>query len=226
MSAGVAVLRARAAAWREGRPWATNAALLLLGFALLALTRQFVSESDHFTIGFSGASGWSSIVFVAAVCVVLTQPADKWTLRIVVAVAALCWLVPLFADPFLSSDIYRYVWDGIVQHAGVNPYRFVPGDAALHALRAPNQDIFDNINRRDYARTIYPPVAQMIYFAATWISPTVAMMKATMVGFECVTVAGAGGAAAAHWTAGRRRCCCTRGAPVAIWEIGERCGAY
>ena len=33
----------------------------------------------------------------------------------------------LLFDPLLSSDIYRYVWDGKVQAAGINPYRYVPG---------------------------------------------------------------------------------------------------
>ena len=36
-------------------------------------------------------------------------------------------------EPFLSSDIYRYVWDGRVQAAGINPYAYVPADAALAA---------------------------------------------------------------------------------------------
>ena len=39
------------------------------------------------------------------------------------------------APPFLSSDIYRYVWDGQVQAAGINPYRYVPADPALAGLR-------------------------------------------------------------------------------------------
>ena len=32
----------------------------------------------------------------------------------------------LLFDPLLSSDIYRYVWDGRVQAAGINPYRYFP----------------------------------------------------------------------------------------------------
>jgi len=28
----------------------------------------------------------------------------------------------------LSNDIYRYVWDGRVQLAGINPYRYAPED--------------------------------------------------------------------------------------------------
>jgi len=27
---------------------------------------------------------------------------------------------------FLSDDIYRYAWDGLVQHAGINPYYYPP----------------------------------------------------------------------------------------------------
>jgi alpha-1,6-mannosyltransferase len=117
--------------------------------------------------------------------VVLTQPVNRATWGMVLGFAVALQMMTLFADPFQSSDIYRYVWDGVVQHAHVNPYRYVPGDAALAFLRAPdNQDIYDNINRRDYAVTIYPPVAQMIYWLVTWFSPTVQAMKAAMVGLS------------------------------------------
>jgi hypothetical protein len=119
---------------------------------------------------------------------VLTQPANRATLGLVLGFALALQMLTLFADPFSSSDIYRYVWDGVVQHAHVNPYRYVPGNAALEFLRTPNQDTYQMINRRDYAVTIYPPVAQMIFWLVTWFSPTMQAMKAAMVGFECLTV--------------------------------------
>ena len=156
--------------WSIARPWQTNAALILIGAALFFLTRQLVSEYDHFTIGFSGVSGWSCILYLAAAFLVLTQPVDRFTFPIILAVAIACRLAALFAEPYLSSDVYRYVWDGVVQHAQISPYRFVPGDPVLAFLRAPNQDIFDNINRRDYAHTIYPPAAQALFYLITWIS--------------------------------------------------------
>lgn len=168
---------------RAGRAWATNLALGLLGFGLLLLTRQFVSEWDHFRFGFSGCSGWSVWLYIAAMLVVFTQPTNRWTFPLIVGFAVALYAAVLFAPPFASTDIYRYVWDGVVQHAHVNPYRYVPGDKALTFLRDPNSDIFDNINRRDYARTIYPPAAQMVFWLATWFSPTVTAMKAFMVGF-------------------------------------------
>src|SRR6201994_983025 len=174
--------------WSIARPWQTNATLLLIGTALFFLCRQLVSEYNHFTIGFSGVSGWSSILYLAAAFLILTQPVDRFTFAIILTVAIACRLAVLFAEPYLSSDIYRYVWDGIVQHAHISPYRYVPGNPVLEFLRAPNQDIFDKLNRRDYAHTIYPPAAQALFYLITWISPTVTFMKTAMVLFEGVTM--------------------------------------
>ena len=68
----------------------------------------------------------------------------------------------------MSTDIFRYVWDGRVQAAGINPYRHVPADAALQHLR--DDAIYPYINRADYAPTIYPPMAQIVFFLVTRIS--------------------------------------------------------
>ena len=71
-------------------------------------------------------------------------------------------------ETYLSNDIYRYIWDGRVQAAGINPYLHVPADPALAHLR--DFKIFRHINRADYAVTAYPPVAEMLYFVATRIA--------------------------------------------------------
>ncbi|MBC7518901.1 MAG: DUF2029 domain-containing protein [Microbacteriaceae bacterium] len=41
----------------------------------------------------------------------------------------------LAGPPNTSTDSARYAWDGIVQNAGVSPYRYVPADPALASLR-------------------------------------------------------------------------------------------
>jgi alpha-1,6-mannosyltransferase len=174
--------------WHTARPWQTNTALILIGTALTILSTQLVSEYYHFTIGFSGVSGWSATLYIAAVFLILTQPVNRLTLPIILAVAIACRIVPLLHEPYLSSDIYRYVWDGIVQHAHISPYRYVPGDPALAFLRAPHQAIFDHINRREVAPTIYPPIAQIILYLITAISPTITAMKTAMVLFEALTL--------------------------------------
>jgi hypothetical protein len=91
----------------------------------------------------------------------------------------------LFAPPH-SSDVYRYVWDGRVQAYGINPYRYIPADPALAKLR--DEDIYPQINRREYAPTIYPPAAQAVFFAVSRLSENVTMMKAAMLAFEALAV--------------------------------------
>ena len=95
-------------------------------------------------------------------------------------------LAVLAAPPYLSSDIYRYVWDGRVAAAGINPYRYIPANPQLEHLRDP--EIFPEINRNNYAPTIYPPLAEAIFLMATRISETVTAMKAAMVGFEAIAI--------------------------------------
>jgi hypothetical protein len=89
-------------------------------------------------------------------------------------------------SPPASSDIYRYIWDGRVQAAGINPYRYVPADPALQALR--DDAIYPLINRANYAQTIYPPAAELVFFATTRISETTTFMKAVILGFEGLAV--------------------------------------
>jgi alpha-1,6-mannosyltransferase len=183
---------ARRPHWADARPWQANAALILIGCGMVGFTRQLISEYSHYTIGFSGVSSSMLVLYLGAVLIFLIQPSNvnRYTFWIIVAFAIACRLVALLPAPYLSTDVYRYVWDGVVQHARINPYRYVPGDARLTFLRAPNQNIYDHINRRDYARTIYPPVAQMLFFIISFISPTVTFMKTAMVLFEGLTMFG------------------------------------
>jgi len=92
----------------------------------------------------------------------------------------------LLFDPLLSNDIYRYVWDGRVQAAGINPYRYFPAHETLMFLR--EGTIFPHINRANFAVTIYPPVAQFFFLIVTRISESVTMIRLALLGCELVTV--------------------------------------
>jgi hypothetical protein len=153
---------------------------------LLGFSHHLPVEFDHFVLGYSETSLCALVTFLGAAVLVTRQPVDRWTLPIILVIAVLCRLVLLPSEPFLSSDIYRYVWDGMVQHHAINPYHYVPGDPALKFMR--EDEIFPSINRRDYAVTIYPPVAQMFYFVVTAVSASLTMMKLAMDVMEVVTV--------------------------------------
>lgn len=123
-------------------------------------------------------------VYLMAVRQVLRRPPSGRALLLVAAVAFVLRAPLVPVAPFLSSDMYRYVWDGRVIDAGINPYRYIPAAPALESLR--DEAIYPHVNRRTYARTIYPPAAQIVFAAVAAISPTVVAMKLAMLAFEAM----------------------------------------
>ena len=126
------------------------------------------------------------LLTIAATDVAERAP-QRQALWLIFALAIVLRAYVLLFDPLLSSDIYRYVWDGRVQAAGINPYRYFPVDQALAFLR--DEAIFPHINRADTAVTIYPPVAQIFFLLVTRIGENVTVMRLALVGCEAVTVA-------------------------------------
>ena len=165
------------------RIWALTAiGALLLILTGVGLWRQNVYDTDGFTV----LALVQGAFYLAAVALTWRGGLSRRALVAVLAVAALMRLVVLLAPPYLSDDINRYVWDGRVEAAGLNPYRYVPADPHLAALR--DETIFPNINRSDYAPTIYPPVAEYIFFLGTRLSESLTAMKATLLVFELAGV--------------------------------------
>lgn len=109
------------------------------------------------------------------------------TLLLIGGVAVALRLGLLFGAPTLSTDAYRYVWDGRVQNAGINPYRYIPEAPELEALR--DDAISPNINRADYAVTIYPPAAQILFALVGAIADGLVAMKLALLACEAITVA-------------------------------------
>ena len=160
--------------------------LCALGAALAILTLLtpivFNAWGDNAYIALTVPAG---VIAFAAVRIASLAPPTR-ALWVIIAVAIVLRLALLLLDPLLSTDIYRYVWDGRVQAAGINPYRYVPADPALTALR--DAAIYPNINRADYAVTIYPPVAQFFFLAITRIGENVTVMRLGFLSCEAVTV--------------------------------------
>jgi alpha-1,6-mannosyltransferase len=159
--------------------------LVLLGCVSVVLYRAGLSASGVSGIRFFMKIAFAqSAIYLLAAWIVVRARSSNSTLLIVVAFAIIFRLSILFAPPYLSDDIYRYVWDGRVQAAGINPYRYIPAAPELAHLR--DETIYPKINRKDWAHTIYPPVAQVVFFLTTRISESVTWMKATMLLFELV----------------------------------------
>jgi hypothetical protein len=100
-------------------------------------------------------------------------------------------LAALSSPPTTSNDLYRYIWDGRVQAAGIDPYAYVPTASQLAGLREeflfhpgaeycisqsyvashPAADLTAGCTRinRPTVPTIYPPVAEAYFLAVHYL---------------------------------------------------------
>ena len=162
-----------------------RAALLAPAVVLLVLELAGIRFLEHDAVPWfiAVALAQGAVYFVAVWWVSSGHPSP---LGLVLAVALLLRLPLLLSPPFLSTDVFRYVWDGRVQAAGINPYRHVPAAPELEPLR--DERIYPHINRREYAVTIYPPGAQGFFLATTRVSESVRWMKASILAFEALAI--------------------------------------
>lgn len=137
-------------------------------------------------MAFAALAIGQGLVVIAALRLALRCPVRP-ALAVIAVVAVASRLALLPTVPHLSTDAYRYVWDGRVQAAGINPYRHIPEDPALEALR--DDAIYPHINRRDFAVTIYPPAAQMLFVGVAGLGGGLLAMRLALVGCEAVVVA-------------------------------------
>ena len=106
-----------------------NTVLAVLGAGLLLLFFKGASDQNTqrmttFLAGFGGAVA----LYGVAAWVVCRAPTARSTFVLGLVFAGLFRVAPLTTDTYLSTDLYRYIWDGKMQANGVNPNRFVPGD--------------------------------------------------------------------------------------------------
>lgn len=167
---------------------AISRSLAAAALALLAITAAAVPLVGQSRISaYVGVMLVHGVVYAVAVWLVLARPRRRMDLAVVLAGAALLRLTTGIAEPNLSTDAYRYVWDGRVQAAGFNPYALIPADARLTHLR--DATIYPNINQKETAVTIYPPMAEIVFLAANRLSDGLGGIRLVMLAFEALTIA-------------------------------------
>jgi hypothetical protein len=113
---------------------------ILVGFGVLLLVAEVFTFRAHRDNLFYWVLFWlliSGIPFVFAVWWTFQCKKFPANTLLIILFGGLLFrsiLVPL-DPPRLSTDIYRYIWDGRVQAAGINPYPYLPVDARLAELR-------------------------------------------------------------------------------------------
>ena len=168
---------------------AVSVALVLLAGLVLLIVRPGLSPARIRPLPVI-AGAW--MVFLVAAWLLRKVP-GKAAVALILLGGIAVQLAALSAPPKQSNDLYRYVWDGKVQAAGIDPYQYVPTATALTGLRNdflfypkgeycvspsyvsnhPAAELTAGCTRinRPTVPTIYPPVAEA-YFLGVHYLPT------------------------------------------------------
>jgi len=115
-------------------------------------------------------SAFGVICFVAIKGRLDGLPRLQWY---ILAGAVLFRLTVFFPEPSLSEDIYRYIWDGRVQAAGLDPYRAPPRDPQFQKL---HDEQYEKVQHKQFF-TPYPPLAENVFHLLARISPSLLLFK-------------------------------------------------
>ena len=74
----------------------------------------------------------------------------------------------LLATPFLSQDFYRFIWDGRLIVAGINPYEYLPNEIINSIANFPDSRLlFDKMGSLSASHfSNYPPINQLFFAIA------------------------------------------------------------
>jgi hypothetical protein len=157
-----------------------------------ALSPAWLPASWHFRWGSLLALVVASAAFAVGAVLCRRLPIRP-AVVLILGGAVVFQLAAGFGPPRSSDDLYRYIWDGRVQAAGIDPYRYAPAAPELVPLRddvlwpptsswcvGPGQSDQQTgapltpgctLVNRPTVHTIYPPVAQALFVAVDRVSP-------------------------------------------------------
>ncbi|MFQ5647557.1 MAG: hypothetical protein ACE5GM_11565 [bacterium] len=101
----------------------------------------------------------------------------RFTVRFILLFALLFRVTMLLGPPSLSDDIHRYLWDGRVQNAGINPFRYPPDSPEVSFLR---DEHYPGINHKEIS-TIYPPASQFLFRLVDRVDHSFTGMRAAFI---------------------------------------------
>ncbi|MCY3999585.1 MAG: class I SAM-dependent methyltransferase [Bacteroidetes bacterium] len=111
-----------------------------------------------------------ALIVFGCVCWFISWRWGSFRLWTILLCAVLFRLLLFATPPSLSDDAYRYIWDGLIQHEGLNPYQFAPEDVPVEDLK--QDPSYKNLNSKSFI-SVYPPVSQFIFWLGThWHDPS------------------------------------------------------
>ena len=128
-----------------------------------------------------------------ALCVLLVWPLArsfrvKGRAGLILAVGLGLAFRALWLPAPVDADVFRYVWEGLVQLAGENPYLLAPDAAGLTPLALAHPEVWSGVFWREIP-AIYPPLLELVFRGAAALSPEPWAMKAVLFVFDAACLA-------------------------------------
>jgi hypothetical protein len=151
---------------------------LFILILLFALSAVFIFFPDYDSPRMLKFLILCQIMFVLSIMIYLVgrrydfDMKDKRLFLVIVILAICIRIIILFGSGetyYFSDDVYRYIWDGRVNADGINPFMYSPLADEVEHLK--DSIIHPNINY-PFMPTIYPPMAQNIFYLAQLIDNT------------------------------------------------------
>ena len=96
-----------------------------------------------------------------------------------IAISARLLLLPMYP----GDDIWRYLWEGLIQLQGFSPYDFAPNATELISYRT---EWWSQMNHQSVS-AIYPPITQLGFRFLAAITPHVLLFKSAFVAADLLT---------------------------------------
>lgn len=132
-------------------------------FTLLGFTIE-----RHETLPLLSAYALLFVLYCIIYTTIKEERINQW-----VCISIVVRVLLLFALPHLSDDFYRFIWDGRLLQEGLHPFAEIPSHYmnTSNAVLTLTPELFQQLNSKEYF-TIYPPIAQFIFWFATFLFPT------------------------------------------------------
>lgn len=150
---------------------------IALVFGYLGQRRFLLNPVWIYITGYALAFLWYAYAGARLLPALARVPA-RTVVPIILIFACVFRALVLPAPPSLSTDMYRYAWDGRLTLQGINPYRWTPNSQTLRGLRDP---LWQQMEYKPY-QTIYMPVSQGVFALAN------ACFGSNLLGYKLVYV--------------------------------------
>ncbi len=138
--------------------------ILLLMFGTIASIHVLPFQP---IVGYAAAKVISSILFLVMAYQLFRAPMERKILWSAVFLFIILRLSFIATHPIGSDDIFRYLWDGRVQAASINPYLYAPNAPELTHLHTAT---LPSLVNQPQMQTLYFPLSEWIFYLSYLIS--------------------------------------------------------